>query len=60
MGDLMKIYDILLAHYGDLNWWPRTHGRAVCEANDQPADTPYEVMVGAVLTQNTARYITFR
>ena len=40
MSDLMKIYDTLLAHYGDLNWWP--------------ADTPYEVMVGAVLTQNTA------
>ena len=40
MNDLMKIYDTLLAHYGDLDWWP--------------ADTPYEVMVGAVLTQNTA------
>ena len=40
MNNLMKIYDTLLAHYGDLNWWP--------------ADTPYEVMVGAVLTQNTA------
>ena len=40
MADLMKIYDTLLAHYGDLDWWP--------------AETPYEVMVGAVLTQNTA------
>jgi len=40
MTNLMKIYDTLLAHYGDLDWWP--------------ADTPYEVMVGAVLTQNTA------
>ena len=40
MTDLMKIYETLLAHYGDLDWWP--------------ADTPYEVMVGAVLTQNTA------
>ena len=40
MSDLIKIYDALLAHWGDLNWWP--------------ADTPYEVMVGAVLTQNTA------
>jgi endonuclease-3 related protein len=41
MGDtLLSIYEILLAHYGDLHWWP--------------AKTPYEVMVGAVLTQNTA------
>ena len=41
MGDkLISIYEILLAHYGDLNWWP--------------AKTPYEVIVGAILTQNTA------
>ena len=40
MNTLMQIYETLLAHYGDLNWWP--------------AETPYEVMVGAVLTQNTA------
>ena len=40
MGDLIKIYDTLLGHYGDLDWWS--------------ADTPYEVIVGAVLTQNTA------
>ena len=39
MSDLTKIYDTLLVHYGDLEWWP--------------ADTPYEVIVGAVLTQNT-------
>jgi len=35
-----RLYEKLLAHYGDLNWWP--------------ADTPYEVIVGAILTQNTA------
>ena len=34
------IYNTLLAHYGDLDWWP--------------AAAPYEVIVGAVLTQNTA------
>ena len=34
------IYEILNSHYGDLQWWP--------------AKTPYEVIVGAVLTQNTA------
>jgi endonuclease-3 related protein len=38
--DLMKIYDLLTGHFGNLNWWP--------------ADSPFEVMVGAVLTQNTA------
>ena len=41
MGNkLLFIYETLLAHYGDLHWWP--------------AKTPYEVMVGAILTQNTA------
>lgn len=39
-GKLLSIYETLLAHYGDLHWWP--------------AKTPYEVMIGAVLTQNTA------
>lgn len=34
------IYRRLYARYGELGWWP--------------ARTPYEVMVGAVLTQNTA------
>jgi endonuclease-3 related protein len=37
---LTEIYRTLAARYGDLRWWP--------------ADTPYEVIVGAVLTQNTA------
>ena len=39
-NNLLSIYDALLARYGDLQWWP--------------AETPYEVIVGAVLTQNTA------
>lgn len=34
------IFDRLLDHYGSQRWWP--------------ADTPFEVMVGAVLTQATA------
>ncbi len=38
--DLIAVYDDLLAHYGSRHWWP--------------ADTPFEVMIGAVLTQNTA------
>lgn len=37
---LLSLYKTLLARYGELHWWP--------------AKTPYEVMVGAVLTQNTA------
>jgi len=41
MGEnLLSIYETLLARYGDLHWWP--------------AKTTYEMMVGAVLTQNTA------
>ncbi|MDI9469589.1 MAG: endonuclease III domain-containing protein [Bacillota bacterium] len=40
MPDLNQIFQMLYAHYGDLAWWP--------------AETPFEVMVGAVLTQNTA------
>ncbi len=37
---LYEIYEALFFSYGDLQWWP--------------ADSVYEVMVGAVLTQNTA------
>lgn len=36
---IQSVYDKLFARYGDLNWWP--------------AKTPYEVIVGAILTQNT-------
>ena len=34
------IFDTLYAHYGPQHWWP--------------AETPFEVMIGAVLVQNTA------
>jgi endonuclease III related protein len=37
---LLKIYDLLNAHFGELHWWP--------------ADSPFEVIVGTILTQNTA------
>lgn len=40
MSELEKIYNALYSRYGDLEWWP--------------AETPFEVIVGAVLTQNTA------
>jgi len=39
MNNLLSIYETLFAHYGNLNWWP--------------AKTSYEVIVGAILTQNT-------
>ncbi|MBI2901384.1 MAG: endonuclease III domain-containing protein [Planctomycetes bacterium] len=38
--DLPRYYRALLKHYGPRHWWP--------------AETPFEVMVGAILTQNTA------
>jgi endonuclease-3 related protein len=38
--ELFSIYDTLLSFFGEQGWWP--------------ADTPFEVVVGAVLTQNTA------
>ena len=37
---LLKIYNSLYDYFGPLNWWPGA--------------TPFEVMVGAILTQNTA------
>ena len=36
----MALHDALLDHFGPQHWWP--------------GDSPFEVMVGAVLTQNTA------
>lgn len=37
--DLEEIYHRLLKHFGPQHWWP--------------GDTPFEIMVGAILTQNT-------
>lgn len=36
---LLEMFDLLLAHFGPQNWWP--------------AKTELEVMIGAILTQNT-------
>jgi len=39
-GDyLLKIYDMLNDRFGNLHWWP--------------GETPFEIAVGAILTQNT-------
>ncbi len=35
----MSMYEILNDYFGDLNWWP--------------GETPFEIAVGAILTQNT-------
>ena len=40
MPDLLAIYDLLHQRFGPQHWWP--------------AETPFEVMVGAILTQNAA------
>jgi len=37
---LLNIFEVLLKHFGPQKWWP--------------ADSPFEVMVGAILTQNTS------
>jgi len=37
---LLGIYHRLMAHYGPQHWWP--------------AETPFEVIVGAILTQSAA------
>lgn len=39
-SDLLKVFAALLKMYGPLHWWP--------------ADSAYEVAIGAILTQNTA------
>lgn len=39
-GILLSIYDILLDKFGTMNWWP--------------ARSDFEVIIGAILTQNTA------
>lgn len=39
-SDWLRVHDILLEAFGPQDWWP--------------GETPFEVMVGAVLTQNTA------
>ena len=39
-GALRRAYRLMRAHFGHLHWWP--------------GETPFEVCVGAILTQNTA------
>ena len=39
-GKILRMYKSMDRHFGDLAWWP--------------AETPFEVIAGAILTQNTA------
>jgi endonuclease-3 related protein len=39
--ELLEIYDALLANFGHRGWWPAAEG-------------PFEVIIGAILTQNVA------
>ena len=45
-----KLYKILLKHFGPLNWWPMDRGYH----KKNGSDPRFEVIVGAILTQNTA------
>ena len=40
MTELLKTHNILLKRFGEQHWWP--------------ADTPFEVVIGAILTQSTS------
>lgn len=48
-GELIELYEKLLGHYGEQNWWPideeyhKKHG----------TDPREEIVIGAILTQNT-------
>ena len=37
---LREIYELLLAAFGPQHWWP--------------GETPFEIILGAILTQNTS------
>ncbi|MGC9314678.1 MAG: endonuclease, partial [bacterium] len=39
MNTIREFYNLLFARYGNLDWWP--------------GETPFEIMIGAILTQNT-------
>jgi endonuclease-3 related protein len=63
--DLLKIYELLFSYYGPQGWWPLT-SRAHTDGYDgggyhksdykipQSDEEKFEIIMGAVLTQNTA------
>jgi len=48
--DPQKLYTILLNHFGNQQWWP--YDKEYHKIND--SDPRFEIMIGAILTQNTA------
>jgi endonuclease-3 related protein len=45
-----KLYNLLIKHFGNLNWWPKDY-----EYHKKNGSDPrFEVIVGAILTQNAA------
>lgn len=55
---LLQIYEKLLSHFGQQNWWP-VSDEGKLKATYEPrsklsAEQKFEICVGAILTQNTA------
>jgi len=57
----MKIYQILLKHFGPQGWWPimpkadRRKQRSQPDSSDElDSNARFEIIVGAILTQNTS------
>ena len=48
--DISKFYNILKSHFGSQNWWPFDNVYHKINASDPR----FEIMIGAILTQNTA------
>jgi endonuclease-3 related protein len=49
-NNILKIYEILSEEFGNLNWWPID----IKYHQQNETDPRFEIMVGAILTQNTA------
>ncbi|MFC1741455.1 endonuclease III domain-containing protein [Nanoarchaeota archaeon] len=58
MNKIARIYEILLAEYGEQGWWPLTprgSTRTEHHSGRPKSDVHrFEIMLGAILTQNTA------
>lgn len=46
----IKLHQLLSSHFGELHWWPHDADYH----QDQNSDARFEIMIGAILTQNTA------
>ena len=50
---ILKIYNLLLEQYGPQGWWP-VKGKYFPDEKNRDEENRYEIIVGAILTQNTA------